>query len=56
MHMDEGQEGRAGLTLDGALSVCYVRLLELRRLCGNTRQPRLSIKKGDASLGSVLFE
>jgi len=54
MHMDEGQERRAGLTLDGALSVCYVRLLELHRLCGNTRQPRLSIKKGDASFGSAV--
>ena len=54
MHMDEGQEWRAGLTLDGTLSVCYMSVLELRRLCGKTRQSRLSIKKGDASLGSAV--
>ena len=31
-----------------------MRILELRKQCGKTQQPRLSMKKADASLGTAV--
>ena len=39
----------ADLMLDGALRVGYARILELRKLNGKRRVPRLSVKAADAS-------
>ena len=39
----------ADLMLDGGLRVAYARILELRKLNGKRRVPRLSVKAADAS-------
>ena len=38
------------LLLEGEMLVGYVRVLELRKLCGRTTHPRLSVRKADAAL------
>ena len=39
------------LVLEGDVRVGHVRVLELRKLCGNVQHPRLSVKQADAALG-----
>ena len=44
------------LLLEGEMLVGYVRVLELRKLCGRTTHPRLSVRKADAALCTAVVE
>ena len=52
VHVDaEGQLlGSDTLKLEGEVQVGYARVLELRKVCGGTTHPRLSVRKADAAL------